>query len=141
MNNRLIFFTLILASILALIVETTLINFPFVFFLGAILLLLVKKVRLYILVFIIAFASDSLRVTNFGITPLFLAGLLLLTFLYERYSGSNDILVASLITCCFGFFYASFLGYSMTLTIAFYVSIGIGYFIFSQLKSRKKIYL
>ncbi len=139
MSNRDLTVILILASFVALILETTVINFPFIFFLGAILLILVKKVRLYILVFMIAFTTDALRVSNFGLTSLFLVGSLFTIFLYERYSGSSDYLVAAIIVAAFGFFYVSFSGYSVGLTVTFYILAAISYFFILHQKSKKNI--
>lgn len=139
MNNRDLTIVFLAASIVALVIETTLINFPFVYFVGVSLLILMKRVRLFVYVFILAFAADSLRVSSFGLTPLFLAGVLFVVFLYERYSGSSDIIVAAIIAACLGFFYVTSASFSVPLTVSFYLLISIGYLLFQNLKSRKKI--
>ncbi len=113
------FFSLI--SVISLILETTVVNFPLVFFIGVITLVLIKKVHVYVLVFILAFMIDSLRVLNFSYTPLFLLATIGLILLYEKYSGSNDIIVASIIIAMTGFIYTHFMSYSLVLTLTFYV--------------------
>ncbi len=141
MSTKYLSYLLIVLGICALFAETSLVNFPFIFFLGATLLLMIKKVRIYVLVFILAFATDALRVSNFGLTPLFLVGALSIIFLYERYSGSSDFFVAGIVVAAFGFFYARVLTYSMPLTIGFYAVTVVGYIVLSQLKANKKIYI
>ncbi len=141
MNNRNLIYILAFFGVLALFAETSLVNFPFVFFLGATLLVMMKKVRLYILVFILAFVCDALRVSGFGLTPLFLAGLLSVIFIYERYSGSNDVIVAGIIIALFGFFYTRLLMYSVPLVVGFYIVTIIAFVVISQLRANKKIYI
>jgi hypothetical protein len=132
---------LIFICVVALVIESTILSFPFVFFIGSFLLVMMKKIRLYIIVFILAFIADALRVSNFGLTPLFLLGSILLVMLYEKYSGSNDFLVAAIIIAMGGFIYAHLLSYSLPLTISFYIALFLGFFIVSKLNKRKRILL
>ena len=141
MSTKNLSYGLVALGTIALFAETSLVNFPFIFFLGAALLILIKSVRLYAFVFFLAFATDALRVSNFGLTPLFLAGILSLIFLYERYSGSSDLLVAGIVVAASGFFYARLLTYSTPLTVGFYIAFLIGYFVFAQLRASKKVFI
>lgn len=129
------FFSLI--SLTALILETTVINFPLAFFIGVITLVFVKKVHAYILVFVLAFMIDSLRVLNFSYTPLFLLATIGLIFLYEKYSGSNDVIVASIIIAMAGFIYTHFMSYSLVLTLTFYVIILVIFGAVNYMRNRK----
>ena len=134
-------FLLVVFSIIALNIETTIIGFPIIFFLCATILALSKKTSVYILIFLLAITLDSLRVTHFGLTPLFLLSTILIIKFYEKFSGSNDLLIAIIIIAMFGFIYTHFMFYSLTLTIAFYIiliSLFVGYQI---LKSKTKLFI
>ncbi len=119
MNKLLLISLIVVAIFFAVILETTIINFPFVFFIGAAFLILIKKIPMYIGVILLSFVIDSLRVTNFGATALFLIGLMLGIFLYERYTGSKDYAVAAIFVIATGIFYTKILSYSSTLTWVF----------------------
>lgn len=103
----------------ALLVETTWLNFPFIFLIGAVLLLLIKRVPMYVIVFIMGILIDSLRITNFGLTPIFLLGTAGIVFLYERYSGSSDPVVAGFVIAVMAIAYSHFLNYSVFATVGF----------------------
>lgn len=128
-------------SISAFVLETTVFSFPFIFFLGALMLFFYKKIYIYVTVFISAFIIDSLRVTNFGYTPIFLILTISIIMLYEKYSGSKDALVAVLIIGMAGFIYTHFMSYSIFLTILFYTLSIAGYALVNFLQNRKIIYI
>lgn len=136
MNRFVVTGTLIFAIFLAIVLETTVINFPFIFFIGATLLILIKKIPVCIGATILGFVIDSLRVTNFGLTPLFLIVLMLAIFLYERYTGSKDYVVATIIVIATGIFYARILSYSTMLTWGF-IAISLGsWYIYHRFSKR-----
>jgi hypothetical protein len=137
--NRILLISLVVVAIfLAIVLETTIVNFPFIFFMGAAFLILVKKIPMYIAVVILGFIIDSLRVTNFGITPLFLIGIMLMVFVYERYTGSKDYAVATIFVIAAGIFYTKILLYSPILTWGFIFISLLTWYLYQQF-SRKKI--
>lgn len=131
----------ILFLVLSLIFETTIINFPLTFFICAAGLVLYKRLPTYFMVFILSFIIDSLRVSEFGITALFLALCAGLTLLYERFSGSSDIVIAGLVVAVAGFIYTQILSYSTALTVGFYLLIVVVLILFRELKRRGRISL
>lgn len=141
MSNKNLTFILLFICVIALIIETTIISFPFIYFIGATLLVLMKKIRLYIMVFVIAFFIDALRVSNFGYTPLFLLATVASILFYEKFSGSDDFVVISLVIAVIGFIYAHFMSYSIMLTIVFYALFCIGIYIYMLLKSRRRQFI
>lgn len=114
-------FLYIVISLFALALEASFIGFPFTFFIASFMLVIVKRVNIYILAFLNAFIIDSLRVSNFGLTPLFLLAEIFAILIYERYSGSKDILIATIVIVVTGFIYSHFMGYSLSSVIVFYV--------------------
>ncbi len=119
--------------------ETTVINFPAVFLIGSVLAILVKRTPMLIGVFILSFIIDALRVSNFGITALFILGTLSIVLLYEKYSGSDDLLVASFVIAVMLFLYAHFLLYSTTLIVIFFGLSFLTLYIVSILKKKGKL--
>ena len=105
MKNYKITILVAFLSIVAIILETTVINFPFVFLIGATSVVLVKKIPMLIGVFFLSFIIDAMRVTNFGLTALFIFATLAIILLYEKYSGSDDLLVASFVVAVMLFLY------------------------------------
>lgn len=137
-NYQLAFLIIILCSV-ALMLETTVINFPAVFLIGSVLAILVKRTPMLIGVFILSFIIDALRVSNFGITALFILGTLSIVLLYEKYSGSDDLLVASFVIAVMLFLYAHFLLYSTTLIVIFFGLSFLTLYIVSILKKKGKL--
>lgn len=90
-------------------------------------------------VFVLSFIIDALRVSNFGITALFILGALSIVLLYEKYSGSDDLLVASFVIAVMLFLYAHFLLYSSTLIIVFFGLSFLTLYIVSILKKKGKL--
>lgn len=130
-------FIFIAASLIALIIESSLISFPFIFFLGSFMLFFFKKIHIYAIVFLNAFIIDSLRVVNFSYTPLFLIATISMILLYEKYSGSNDPLVATLIIFMTGVIYVHYMSYSLFVTISLCFFVTIFYVVFQILKKRR----
>lgn len=123
MTNLKYFLFILIISFLAIVLETTVVNFPLVFLVASILLLFVKKIPGYIAIFVLGFIIDAVRVSNFGMTPIFLFGTVICILLYEKYSGSKDIVVASFIVGAMAFAYVYFLSYSLFLLIVFFILI------------------
>lgn len=121
MNKNSYIILTIFLIIISLIIETTIINFPFIFIFCATLLVLVKRTYMSIGAVICGILIDSLRISGFGLTPLFLIGTILLILLYEKYSGSRDLLLAGVIIGLFAFVYTHLLHYSLTLTVGFII--------------------
>ncbi len=139
MKNYQFGFLIIILCVIAVILETTVINFPAVFLIGSTLVILVKRIPMLIGVFILSFIIDALRVSNFGITALFILGTLSIVLLYEKYSGSDDLLVASFVIAVMLFLYAHFLFYSSTLIIVFFGLSFLALYIISILKKKGKL--
>ena len=139
MKNYQIAFLITTLCIIAAILETTVINFPAVFLIGAVLVVLVKRIPILIGVFVLSFIIDAIRVSNFGITSLFILGTLAIILLYEKYSGSDDLLVASFVIAVMLFLYAHFLLYSTTLIVIFFGFSFLTLYIISILKKKGKL--
>lgn len=127
--------------LLAVVLETTIINFPFIVICGLGIAVYFKKLSAYVLVFILGIVLDSLRVSHFGVTPIFIFGALLAIFLYEKYFGSNDLMVATVIGMSFIFAYAYFLSYSLMLVVLFYALIATIWMLSNFFKKKNKAYL
>lgn len=140
MTNFRFFLIITFICILAVLLETTVFNFPFVFLLSSIILLLIKRIPGYIAVFILGFVIDSLRVANFGWTPIFIFSTAIFILLYEKYFGSKDIVVASVIIGAMTFAYTYVLSYSIYLLVVFSLMILIMTFIFNMLRKRGVIF-
>lgn len=89
------------------------------------------------MVLVFAFIIDSLRVSNFGYTPLFLVATISIIMMYENYSGSKDLLISAIIIGMMGFIYTHFMSYSLLLTFTFYLIVVIMYGIFNFLNNKK----
>lgn len=129
----------IIISLAALAIEGSLVSFPIIFFLGSFMLFFFKKILIYFIVFLDAFIIDILRVVNFSYTPFFLLTTISLIFLYEKYSGSNDILVATLIILMVGFIYSHFMYYSLFSFVLFIFIALFFFFIIQMLKKRRMV--
>ena len=126
----------ILSIFIALLIENTLFTVPLVYLISAFFLVFVRKVRVYIGVFLSALIIDSLRVTYFGYTPFFLIGLLIIIFLYERYSGSDDVFVSSFLIAVSALIYANTLSYSVFYTTIIIVIASFGWYGFNLLQKK-----
>ncbi len=140
MTNLKYFLALLIISFLGVVLETTVINFPIVFLIASVLLLFVKKIQGYIGIFILGFIIDAVRVTNFGMTPLFLFGAALCILLYEKYSGSRDLVVAAVILGAMAFAYVYFLSYSLSLLIVFFALVVLTTILLNILKKRGVVF-
>lgn len=141
MNNTKLFIITSLVVLAAMLLETTVFNFPFVFIICSILLLFVKKNIFFVSAFFIGIMIDSLRVSNFGLTPLFIFGTVFLIFLYERYSGSKDLVVASIVIGAVTLVYAYVLSYSIPMLVSFFIFVIAGTLVFDFLRKRGKIFI
>ncbi len=141
MKNLKLIILLFFVSLIALLLETTVINFPLVFFLACILIFFIKKIPAFIAALILCFIIDSLRVSNFGLTAIFLFATLLFVILYEKFSGSDDIAMKTLIIGIATFLYAHFLSYSVFLVFLMFLVIIVCWYIFDLLQKKGKIYI
>lgn len=121
MTNFKYFIVISFFSLIAVALETTVINFPFVFLIASILILFIKKIPSYVAAFLLGFFVDAVRVSNFGMTPVFIFAAVVSILLFEKYSGSKDTVVASFIVCAISVPYVYFLSYSFPLLISFFV--------------------
>ena len=119
MKNYQLIISIIFLALVFLLVETTIINFPLTFIFAVSLAVVFKKTPVYIGIYTLAFIIDALRVSNFGITALAISLVLFVLYLYEKYSGSKDIVVAVVLTLSFSFAYSYFLSYSLFMVSVF----------------------
>lgn len=141
MNNAKLFIITTLFVIGAMVLETTVFNFPFVFLIVSILLLFVKKNIFFVGALFVGFMIDALRVSNFGLTPLFIFGTVILVLLYERLSGSKDLVVASIVIGAVTLVYTYVLSYSIPMLITFFIFVIAGALVFDFLRRRGKIFI
>lgn len=140
MTNFKNFLIVFFISFLAVIFETTVFNFPFVFLLASILLLFTKKILSYLSIFILGFIIDAVRVSNFGMTPIFILATVVCILLYEKYSGSKDVAVAFFIIAAMAFVYVYFLSYSLFLLAVSFVLLILANILFNILKKKGIIF-
>lgn len=139
-NYKFIIF-FIIVSFIAVLIETTLINFPAVFLLGVVSAVFIKKIPMYIGVFLLSFMIDSVRVSHFGMTALFIFATVICTMIYEKYSGSDDILITSIIICAALFAYSQFLSYSLFFLMVFLGIIIVGWYLLTFFRKRGAFFL
>lgn len=85
--------------LLLLLVESTLVAYPFVFILIFLLFMREQSIATLIIVLIAGFMLDSLRVIPLGTTPLFSFGLFFVLFLYNRALHLGEVML--LLAVCF----------------------------------------
>jgi hypothetical protein len=129
-------FLFILISFVGFILESTVLSFPITFLLGAIMLFYFKKVYIYAIVILNGFIIDSLRIENFLYTPFFLLTTVGLIFLYEKFSGSSDRVVSTVIVFSATLLYANVMYYSIPLTIGFYFISALGLIAFNLFRQK-----
>lgn len=100
-----------------------------------------KKLPAYFVAFALGIVLDSLRVSHFGVTPIFIFSALLTIFLYEKYFGSDDLMVAAVIGMSFIFAYAYFLSYSLILVMLFFSLIAAIWVLRNVFRKKNKAYL
>lgn len=131
-----LFLIMFVLSVVGLLLETTRINFPFVFIIASSFVIFKKDIPTYVFMFVLGFVIDALRVTHFGITPIFIFATIVGINLYERYFGSSDAAVAIVIATSLVIAYTFFVSYSMVLLTSFLVFICVAFFILNILKKK-----
>lgn len=127
----------IVVSFIALLIETTIISFPFVLLISLMLVIMFRNVPSYVSALILGVAIDSMRVAEFGITPLFIFGVAAFLYLYEKYFGSKDIAIVAFVVIVAGFLYSYLSHYSMEfVTIVFAIVIA-GWYLIVALKKKQ----
>lgn len=112
---------------LALLIESTFSFFPLVLIFSYFLFFAWSDFRALLIILLVSFVLDSLRVVNFGITPLFIFTSFLLLFLYKKIFTLSDPRIIFTITLTFGIIYSKIVGYgtniifSSILLVAFLV--------------------
>lgn len=91
-------FTAIILSLL--VIESTLVSYPFVFILLFLLFMRYQTIGTLIIVLVLGCMLDVLRVVTIGITPLFSFGLFFVLFLYNRSLNLGQFLLI-FIACFF----------------------------------------
>lgn len=141
MKNSQLIFLLFIFILVSVLLETTLLNFPFVLLTGLSIAVFVRKIPMFITVFILGFIVDSLRVSYFGMTSLMIFGTVILLFLYEKYLGNKDFLVSSFFIAIATCIYSYFLNYSLFAVLLFFGLFISVLFILDFLKKKGKIFI
>lgn len=115
--------TLLLAMFFSLFFETTFFSFPLFFIVSLLLIYTKRDLIFYIAIFVMGISLDMMRMSPLGVTPLCIFASYLLLYVYEKYFGSKDIIVAIFIAFFSWFLYSYFLHYSLHL---FFSAIVIG---------------
>ncbi len=104
----------ILLLILALFVESTLVNFPLVLVLSLYMVVVFKSTRITIAVFLAAFSIDALRVVPMGTTPMIVSAMALFGLVYQRSLHFADILLLTVLIGVVTVGYSMYAGYGLT---------------------------
>ncbi len=107
---------LYLILVLSLFLETTLFSFPLVVVTALLLYIFFPKTETLFMVFMIGLLLDALKVSQFGITPLFLMGVFLLLNFYKRYFEPKDLLFVTPFVFLCAFIYALLVSYAVSIT-------------------------
>lgn len=127
----------VLCAILALVLETTIVGFPFIVLMGLALVFWFKNTQAAIAALILGLCIDSLRVSHFGITALFIFTAMALIHLYEKYFGSRDVVVAVFVTMAAGLIYSYLANYSITLVASVFVIVIVTWYIFASFTKKQ----
>lgn len=92
MKEKILFAVLLL---LLLLVETTIISYPFIFIFSLFSMLIFKSVRMAIFVFVIGILLDTLRVVPIGMTSVLVLTFGIAVSFYARSLHAADILIFS----------------------------------------------
>jgi len=139
-RNFQIFAILIVLGYFLLLIESTKIAFPLVFVFSAIVLLLFRDTKSFLLVFILGLMSDSGRVLNFGMTPIFSFLTFYVVKFYEQYFGKNDIGAITAIIILASFLYSYFLNFpflNIILVVIFIIISWVAYLTLNSFISKK----
>ncbi|MDO8270287.1 MAG: hypothetical protein Q7T54_06490 [Candidatus Levybacteria bacterium] len=141
MNRIIVVIFILIFGLFAVLLETTLIGIPLVYLVGSFCLIFIRRIRVYILVFILAFFIDSLRVSHFGFTSFFMLAICMITFIYEKYSGSDDVIISSFLIAVSGIIYAHVLSYSVGNTVMFIGVLAFLWYLFSSLQRKGRLFI
>lgn len=130
-NSYLVLFLLIL--ILFLLLEFSFFSIPFIFIFSILVLSFYRNEISFLFVLLAGLMVDSLRIENFGITPFFIFATFLIIYLYEKYFGSSDVMVITLITIIATFVYSYILSYSLSSVVLLLLIAGALFYIFQYL--------
>lgn len=95
-----------------LLIESTVLPFPFVFTFATLVLILFRNTKALLFALFLGLFSDALRVNNFSLTPIFIFLTFLVVLLYENYFGKNDIVALIAILILSTLIYSYFLAFS-----------------------------
>lgn len=141
MNRIIVIILILIFGLFALLLETTMVGIPLVYLMGSFCLIFIRRIRVYILVFLLAFFIDSLRVSHFGFTSFFMFTICMITFIYEKYSGSDDIIISSFLIAVSGIIYAHVLSYSVINTIVLMGFLAFFWYIFNLMQRRGRLFI
>lgn len=97
---------------LLLLIESSLISFPFTFIYTSCILIIFRSRTFYLIAFILGLFADSFRVVDLSITPIFAFATYLVVLLYEKYFGRNDYIAEIAIVILISLIYSYLLSFS-----------------------------
>lgn len=108
---------LLILLFISLFIDSTLVSFPLVFILSVYLLMLFKKKRVYIIVFLTTLVLDALRVEPLGVSAIAVFATSFLISLYSRQLHAADIFFLTVFIFGASFIYGNFVGYSSSVLL------------------------
>lgn len=103
---------LIILGYWLLLMESSIFSFPFVFVFSIAVLAIFRNLKASIFALILGLFSDSFRVINFGLTPMYIFSTYLAILFYEKYFGKNDIIAIISIIVLSTLIYAYYMNFS-----------------------------
>jgi len=111
MNIR---YVLLFLLVLAVFIDSTIVSFPFVFIISVFLLMLFKKKRVYLFVFLSTLIFDSLSTNPLGVTTVGVFATSFLISMYSRQLHAADIFFLTVFIFIASFVYGNFAGYTLS---------------------------
>jgi len=123
--------------ILSLYIEVILLHFPLFLILSIISLLFFREIFMLMVVFLLSLILDSLMVNLFGITAIFIFGVMLLASMRVREVDLRSRVAVFFFLILVSVFYSMMVGYSHNFLI--YLLIFLGYGVFEYLYRDEKL--
>lgn len=121
---------------IAIIFERSVFQIPIVFIIMSILAVFLRSNTSYFFVFTWSIIHDAVSVYAVGITAVFIFLLILIINLYERYTGSRDSVITTLLISFSTLIYANYFNYSIFATTMAILTGYLGWYLFYRLRLR-----
>lgn len=122
--------------IFLLIIESTIVSYPFIFVLLFFLFMRYQTITTLVMVLLTGSLLDNLRLVPVGLTPLILFGLFFILFLYTRKIDVRQILII-FITCFFATIFYSYVA-NYPINLLFHLIVFSALFMVAFITHRKK---